>query len=618
MEIYVKGKRVSSMKFIGKGGEAEVFDIGGGLALKLFKPPDHPDYDLSLPEQKAASRRIAEHQQKLPMFPKNLPERVMAPQDLALDKSGKNIVGYTMRYLAGTETILRYGEAGFRKKISGDLVVRIFQDLYKTVAMLHASAAVIGDFNDLNVLVKNGQANLVDADSFQFGKFLTKGFTEKFVDPLLCASQTPLLLIRPHNKNSDWYAFAVMFLQTLLAVDPYGGIYKPKKASSRILHNSRVLRRITVFHPEVMYPKPAIPYQTLPDELLHQFHLIFEKDWRGAFPEKSINDVRWTKCVSCGTEHARPLCPNCRTAHPSIVRQATVVRGKVIASAIFKTRGSIVFAAAQKGKLLWLFYENGRFRREDGAVVAESDLDPELRFRIMGSKTLIGKNNLLAVFDRSKKSEILTIDAFKNIPVFDANEKDIFRLQNGRILKSGQWGDEYLGQGVADQTIFWTGINFGFGWYEASRLRAAFIFDLEQTQVNDNVKIVFPKGKVIDSAAAMSGERIWFFIASLEAGKIINRAWVIKPDGTAEAEAQAERGDGSWLSELRGKCAIGKILLAATDDGIVRLEADAGKIIKTKEFPDTEPFVSAESHLFPGQDGLYAVDEKEIRLLKMI
>jgi len=293
------------------------------------------------------------------------------------------------------------------------------------------------------------------------------------------------------------------------------------------------------------------------------------------------------------------------------------VRGKVIASAIFKTRGSIVFAAAQKGKLLWLFYENGCFRREDGSIATEGNLDPELRFRIMGSKTLIGKNNLLAVFDRSKKSEILTIDAFKNILVFDANEKDIFRLQNGRILKAGQWGDEYLGQGVADQTIFWTGINFGFGWYEASRLRAAFIFDLEQTQVNDNVKIVFPKGKVIDSAAAMSGERIWFFIASLEAGKIINRAWVIKPDGMAEAEAQAERGDGSWLSELRGKCAIGKILLAATDDGIVRLEADAGKIIKTKEFPDTEPFVSAESHLFPGQDGLYAVDEKEIKFLKI-
>ncbi len=90
MEIYVKGKRVSSMKFVNKGGEAEVFDIGEGLALKLFKPPDHPDYDLSPLEQKAARLRLDEHQQKLPKFPKNLPRSVIVPQDLATDKIGKN------------------------------------------------------------------------------------------------------------------------------------------------------------------------------------------------------------------------------------------------------------------------------------------------------------------------------------------------------------------------------------------------------------------------------------------------------------------------------------------------------------------------------------------------
>ncbi|MEK7130614.1 MAG: hypothetical protein AAB793_03095, partial [Patescibacteria group bacterium] len=436
-------------KFISKGGEAEVFDIGGGLALKIFKPPDHSDYDLSPLEQKAAGIRIAEHQQKLLNFPKNLSGRIIAPQDLATDKSGKEIIGYIMRFLNGAETMLRYGEAGFRKKISGDLIVRIFEDLRETVGMLHNSAVVIGDFNDLNVLVKDAQAYLIDADSFQFGKFLTRGFTEKFVDPMLCEKRAPLQLIYPHTKNSDWYAFAVMFLQSLLAADPYGGIYKPKKTSGRIPHNARIFHRITIFHPEVMYPKPAIPYGMLPDELLQQFHLIFEKDWRGIFPEKIINAVRWTKCITCGAEYARPNCPNCRTAHPSIVKQSIIVRGKVTASTIFRTRGNIVFAGMQNGKLLWLFHEDGRFRREDRAIATEGDLDPNLRFRIQGSKTLIGKNNGLAVFDPPRKPEVRTIDTFKNLPVFDANEDNIFWLQNGRILKKGEWGDEYLGDGVA-------------------------------------------------------------------------------------------------------------------------------------------------------------------------
>ena len=116
MEIYVKGKLIRNKKFISKGGEAEVFDIGGGLALKIFKPPDHSDYDLSPLEQKAAGIRIAEHQQKLLNFPKNLSGRIIAPQDLATDKSGKEIIGYIMRFLNGAETMLRYGEAGFRKK----------------------------------------------------------------------------------------------------------------------------------------------------------------------------------------------------------------------------------------------------------------------------------------------------------------------------------------------------------------------------------------------------------------------------------------------------------------------------------------------------------------------
>lgn len=618
MEIYVKGKLIKSVKFIGKGGEAEVFDIGGGAALKIFKPPDHPDYDLSPSEQKAAKIRIAEHQHKLPNFPKNLPGRIIAPQDLAMDKTGKNIAGYAMQYLSGAEIMLRYGEAGFRKKISGDLIIRIFEDLRKTVALLHNSAVVIGDFNDLNVLVKDAEAHLIDADSFQFGKFLTRGFTEKFVDPTLCKNKAPLRLIYPHTKNSDWYAFAAMLLQSLLAVDPYGGIYKPKIAANRLPHNARIFQRITIFHPDVAYPKPAIPYGMLPDELLHQFHLVFEKDWRGIFPEKIINAVRWTKCLTCGAEHARPICPNCKTAHPSIVKQATVVRGKVTASTIFKTRGNIVFAAVQNGKLLWLYHENGRFRREDGLIAAEGDLDPKLRFRIQGSKTLIGKSSSLAIFDPPKKPEVMTPDAFRNIPVFDANTNDIFWLQNGRILKKSQWGDEYLGDGVSGQTIFWTGEKFGFGWYEASRLREGFIFDLNQNRVNDNVKIPIPKGEAVDSTAVISSERIWFFLAVSTGGKILHYGWAIRPDGTIEGEAFAERGDESWLSEIRGKCAIGKFLLAATDEGIVRLETDSGKIVKTKEFPDTEPFVSAESHLFAGKDGLYAVDEKEIKFLKII
>ena len=47
MNVYIKGQKIPIHinKSIGKGGEADVFDIGGGRALKLFKTPNHIDYD---------------------------------------------------------------------------------------------------------------------------------------------------------------------------------------------------------------------------------------------------------------------------------------------------------------------------------------------------------------------------------------------------------------------------------------------------------------------------------------------------------------------------------------------------------------------------------------------
>ncbi len=46
MDVYINGKKInlSPQKTIGKGGEADIFDIGNGQAAKIFKQPNHPDY----------------------------------------------------------------------------------------------------------------------------------------------------------------------------------------------------------------------------------------------------------------------------------------------------------------------------------------------------------------------------------------------------------------------------------------------------------------------------------------------------------------------------------------------------------------------------------------------
>ena len=621
MDVYVENRRIilDPKKIIGSGGEAEIFNIGGGKALKLFKPPDHPDFQNSLREKIGAEERLAIHQEKLKNFPRDLPERIIAPEELATDKSGRKIIGYAMRLIDG-EVLLRYADKIFRQKgAPNDLVIKIFRDLQKTVDETHKKNVVIGDFNDLNVLVVGEAAYLIDADSFQFGKFLCSVFNQKFVDPLLCdPNGQESVLTKPHTANSDWYGFAVMLFNCLLFVDPYGGIYKPKNLSKKILHNARPLHRITVFNQEVKYPKPAIPYIILPDDILQFFFKTFEKDLRGAFPKNLIENIVWQKCSSCGIEHARSLCPVCFQAPQSAVKETTVVKGKITVTKFFKTKGLILFATAEEGKLRWLYHEDGKFFRENGVFVAEGELNPFLRFRISGDTTLIGKNGQIAIFSPEKSPEKISVDSFGSLPIFDANENYRYWINNGQLLRDGKFAPEYIGNALEGQTLFWVGPFFGFGFYRAGNLNVAFVFDANNRGINDQIKIPPIKGQLIDSTCFFSKNYCWFFTSVNDGGKKINRCSVINFDGSLAATAESSFGDITWLGSIRGKCAIGNILLSPTDEGIMKLEVNGRDIVKSAEFPETDNIVDEESRLFAGPDCLFIVDAKEIKSLKII
>lgn len=619
MDVYLNGKRLrlTPSQSIGKGGEADVFDIGRGLAAKIFKSPSHPDIHGQSEEQQAARERIAEHQRKLPAFPRNLPGRVIVPRNLITDRTGKKIVGYAMPLVQNAEVLLRYGNRSFREAgIPNETVGKIFLDLHETVANIHQVGVIAGDFNDLNVLVRDTAAFIIDADSFQFKPFFSRLFTAKFVDPLLCdPQQTSLALIKPHTELSDWYAFVVMLMQSLLFVHPYGGVYRPKDKKKLIPHDARPLKRISVFHPDVRYPKPATPYGVLPDDLLQHFHQVFLKDLRDVFPRRLIEGLRWTKCTGCGTEHARRVCPTC--AAPGAIKEVTRIRGKVTATRIFRTSGVILFAVVENGTLKWLYHENGGFKREDKNLVTRGPLDPHIRFRICGDKTLLGKDGQLITLEPDKEPDRLSVDSYLRLPIFDANQNNRYWAASGQLWRDGMLGPELIGDVLQGQTLFWVGPEFGFGFYRAGNLSMAFVFDAEHRGINDTVKLAPIRGQVVDAACVFGKNRAWFFLATRVRGKTINHCTVIRRDGSIEASAEAKEGDDSWLSSIRGKCAAGNFLLTATDDGIIRVEADGNRLVKSREFPDTEPFVNEGCELHAGKGGLYVVDRQEIRILKI-
>lgn len=308
---------------LGQGGEAEVYDLGDGRVLKWWKPADHPDYD-GMPEaQAAARRRLDETPAKLRALPGRLPAAVVAPCGFALAaKRSTQVVGYLMPKVTGV-ALHAFGEPRWRREhpVDGDTVVGALLALHDAITALHAVNVVIGDCNDLNVLVDGRRVHLIDVDSYQFGGFTCPMFSERFVDPRLCGPQQ-LVPVRPHDPASDWFAFAVMALRSLLGVGPWGGVHQPADPADRCPPLLRGLRRLSVFAADIVYPRAARPLAILPDELTEVFRAVFERDQR-VVPRTALERLRLRACSTCGDEHGRVRCPTCQTAAhlpPAIVR----------------------------------------------------------------------------------------------------------------------------------------------------------------------------------------------------------------------------------------------------------------------------------------------------------
>lgn len=315
--VWIDGAKVTlaPAALLGQGGEAEVYDLGDGRVLKWWKPADHPDYDGLPGAQDVARRRLVEQPIKLRALPGRLPAAVVAPCGFALaGKKSQQVVGYLMPKVSGVP-LHSLGEPKWRRDnpVAGADVVAALLALHDAIAELHRAGVVIGDCNDLNVLVDGRRVHLIDVDSYQFGGFACPMFSERFVDPRLCDPQQ-LVPVRPHDEASDWFAYAAMAFRTLLGVGPWGGVHQPASAALRVPPTQRALRRLSVLAADIVYPRAAKALATLPDELLAAFRAIFEQDQRGPGLRTELERLRLRACTTCGEEHGRVRCPACQTA----------------------------------------------------------------------------------------------------------------------------------------------------------------------------------------------------------------------------------------------------------------------------------------------------------------
>ena len=636
-----RGIVVDPANAIGKGGEADVFALRDGRALKLFKTPDHPDLAGQPAMQHLARLRIAEQQLKLRQFPSGLPGAVIAPLELALDPATGAVAGYAMQLVAGAEVAYRFGERAYRdrRRIAAPDLVRLFESLATSVHTLHRCGVVIGDFNDLNVLVASGarglDAHLIDADSMQFGAWPCRGYTERFLDPRLAdAGAARPALVRPYDAEADWFAFTVMLFRTLLLMDPFGGIHRPADAAQRVPLGARSLRRLSVLRPDVQLPMAAHRIDMLPDVALEAFRRVLEDDERSCVALDALRAARWSTCGGCGLEHARVACPACHVAPPAPAVVATeVVRGEVTARRIVAARGAnarIVAAAVDGSRLRWLVREGLSLKREDGG---EAVLPSSLRelvtsddggrntstpwVAVDGDAVVVATRDTVHRVSRSGDVATWSADAFaEGGPTRVAiGGGSLCWQENGQLFRRGLLGAEPIGDVLAGQTRIWANGNLGFGVSRAGPLSIAFVFTPSTTGINDAVALPRVRGRVVEERVAIGDDRVWHVVRESVGGRLVTRCTVVDARGGVLATREVD--DESWLATARALVASGRWLFAVTDDGVVRAGVVNGQVDAVARYPDTAPFVADPCQLLVGTDGLYVVSAREIVRLTM-
>ncbi|HUH05016.1 MAG TPA: hypothetical protein VML75_23625 [Kofleriaceae bacterium] len=622
MNVYVRGKKVrlDPARALGKGGEADVYDMGSGLALKVFKQPEHPDLAASPADQRAARVRLDEHQTKLGAFPAGLPDRVVAPEALATARSrGGRIVGYAMQRIDQAELLYRFSEPRLRRQLGDpNLVVAALRDLRGTVEALHAAQVVIGDFNDLNVLVAGQRAYLIDADSFQYGGYQCSVFTERFVDPVLCdQSASAPVLASAHTAASDWYAFSVIAFRTLLCVGPYGGVHRPADRSRQVPHARRPLERLTVLDPEVVYPKPAIPFRVLPDEVLGYFADVYTRDCRIPFPAALLDELRWTRCSGCGGEHARLVCPACAVGQAASKRARIQVRGSVTAERVVADVGEIVAARLGSRGLEWLAWNGRELLDHAGQRFGAHAPRPGRRFHLERGGIAIAEHGRVRVIEPGGAETILLADVCGGATALATNTVHRYWITGGQLRRDGHLGDAVIGEALAGQTRLWVGESMGLGFYRAGNLCVAFVFDAHRTGLDDGVALPPLRGATIDVHAVIGGERAWLFVAEQVGARAMVRCFLIDQRGHVLAAAEDRLDEAAWMNSARGASALGELLFVPTDDGIARVEPDSGTLRITRTFPDTEPFVDRGQRLLAGPSGLFVVGRDRITRLDL-
>lgn len=591
MKLKIKGRtvRLSDSDVIGAGGEATVYEFGDA-AVKVF----HRDGD-------DADIRLLRKESKIRDFPANLPDPVLAPESVAYT-DGAVFAGYVMRRVEG-RSMRHLSKPSWREGwMDSNEVVELFQGLGDVVRTLHDENVVVGDLNDTNVLFEGSEFWLIDADSMQFSGHPCVVAHEKFIDPRhygVDLSEDPNL-----DEESDWYAFAVMFFQSLLYVHPYGGVHPDYSTFLR-----RAEDRCSIMRDDVRYPPVARNWRTLPAGLESWFRSMFEEGERQAPP--ALDEFEWTICEGCGEEHARSECPVCRVrvAPPDPV----IVREGVEIECVFELDRGRIVRVSNSGGLKYVYWDDGAYRREDGSEVVRSEFDPSVRFGISGSDTWIGRGGSIVRMRDGEVVERASCDTYRGYSCFDAGRKGAIRADSGWLKKE----DSLLGTVVGGRTWIACGDHSYFGFYRAGRITNHFAGAWGDARFSE-IELPNVEGRLLDVEAVFSGDDVLLSRAEESNGSLMHRRFLVRNHAESIHELSGSPSDEPGLQIIMGATLLEGRVLVITDQGLALMEPEGDRLVVSRVFKGTKTLVDDGHRLFANRDGtVHVAGPRSIRHLTL-
>ena len=621
MKIIYRNKSITldSKNALGSGGEANIIKYGN-LAFKI--------YHVASPEKIKKLNEFLKSDFKLP-------NNIAAPIDFVL--KGKDKIGFSMR-IAKKAKEFKYlsNKSRLKEGITTNNVICAFHHAKQTVDILHKQGLIIGDFNDLNILYNSlFESIFIDVDSYQFKNYPCPVGAEDFLDPELFGIDLSKGIY--FNKQTDWYAFAVMLFKSLLFAHPYGGVNKKMK---KML--DRAKNKVTLFDSGVIYPKTALHPETLSDSLLEYFNRIFKEGKRENFDVNTLQQLEgsFINCKKCGIYYSstRAQCPTCnkmnkhQTADISQIITTKAIDNDVCRiTEIFNTTGTILFTKVIEKKIFNIVFEETStllYITDDirtAKVFLWNGLLKDVKYDIFKDFLVLGNENDLMIFkiekdvryiNEYKKNPVTktTTMIYNDEPVFSCSDTHLYRITDTMIMKceiiAGKLIEKVLFDALENQTWFKIGSSgLGLGFYRIFNKMEYFVFS-DKGRFNLDLKPL--PGHLIETEVNISINSALLLRKNLNKGRTYSHLHLIKDDGKILETRVEESLSSELLRNIKGKAFAGSNIIHATDAGIA---TEKHKVIKLKS--QTEKYVTNESQLFLYKNGLLIVGDKRINYITL-